>query len=359
MMETKESKKIAFKDLLTKKQYIIIAAVFVALLAALVYIFFTPNNYKREEPVVFIVQKGASVNHVIDDLYKNGVIPNKTNMKIASYIYGSHRAFKAGRYEIPNGLSYLGLVELFTKGAPAKETLVTLQEGITIKEMAGILKHDLGIDSAVFVKLAMNKEMAGKKGIDAVNLEGYLLPDSYYFYADATPQEVLNKLTGEFKSFLADSLKKRAEEMGYTVNELITLASVVQGESRFADEMPRVAGVYLNRLKIGMPLQADPTIQYILGGRWRRILNKDLEINSPYNTYKFAGLPPTPINNPGRDAILAAFYPEQHSYYYFVAQPNGTGRHTFSKNLSEHNRAVQEYNKWIKPERRRLKNEKR
>lgn len=358
-MEKKDKTKISFKELLTKKQFYLIAVFFAAVLALLVYTFFSPNYYKREEPVSFIVPQGASVNFVINELYKNGIIPSKFNMKAAAYLYGAHKNFKAGRYEIPNGLSYLELAELFKKGAPAEEVLVTFQEGITIRDMAGILKHKFGTDSSAFVKLAFDKEFTAKKGINAVNLEGYMLPDSYYFFEDSKPQEIASKIVGEFKSFFHDSLKARANEMGYTVNELMTLASIVQGESRFPDEMPRVAGVYLNRLKKGMPLQADPTIQYILKGRWRRILKKDLEIDSPYNTYKYAGLPPTPIGNPGRDAILAAFYPEQHNYYYFVAQPNGTGRHAFSRNLSEHNRAVQAYNMWIKPERRRLQNENR
>ncbi|HEX2981958.1 MAG TPA: endolytic transglycosylase MltG, partial [Ignavibacteriales bacterium] len=185
-MEKKDKTKISFKELLTKKQFYLIAVFFAAVLALLVYTFFSPNYYKREEPVSFIVPQGASVNFVINELYKNGIIPSKFKMKAAAYLYGAHKNFKAGRYEIPNGLSYLELAELFKKGAPAEEVLVTFQEGITIRDMAGILKHKFGTDSSAFVKLAFDKEFTAKKGLDAVNLEGYMLPDSYYFFEDAT-----------------------------------------------------------------------------------------------------------------------------------------------------------------------------
>ncbi len=132
----------------------------------------------------------------------------------------------------------------------------------------------------------------------------------------------------------------------------MTLASIVQGETNKTDEMPTIAGVYFNRLRVGMKLQADPTIQYLINnknstdGKWKRLLYDDLKIESPYNTYKYAGLPPNPINNPGKAAILSVFYPEENDYFYFVA--DGSGGHKFAKNFSQHIRLVKEYRQWLK-----------
>ena len=138
-------------------------------------------------------------------------------------------------------------------------------------------------------------------------------------------------------------------EIGFTTHEILTLASIIEGETNIIEEMPRISGVYHNRLRRGMKLQADPTIQYLIPGEWRRVLFKDLEIDSPYNTYKYKGLPPGPINNPGKDAILAALYPEQNKYLYFVA--DGKGGHSFSKTFNEHSRKVIQYRKWVRSQR--------
>jgi UPF0755 protein len=183
-------------------------------------------------------------------------------------------------------------------------------------------------------------------GIDAKSLEGYLLPADYEWYERSSAEEVLKSLCYSFKNFFTDSLVERTSEIGFTVHEVLTLASIIKGETDKVDEMPRISGVYHNRLRIGMKLQADPTVQYLLKNGWRRLTYKDLEIDSPYNTYKYFGLPPGPINNPGRDAILAALYPEKNKYLYFVA--DGNGGHTFAETLAGHNKNVINYRKLIK-----------
>jgi UPF0755 protein len=143
-----------------------------------------------------------------------------------------------------------------------------------------------------------------------------------------------------------DSLKTRAEEIGWTLNQALTLASIIEGEAMVDTEMPLISSVYHNRLDIGMPLQADPTIQYIIPDGPRRLLYRDLEIDSPYNTYKYKGLPPGPINNPGIRAIKAALYPADTDYLYFVA--NGDGTHSFSENYSQHRRAKRRFDEYRK-----------
>jgi UPF0755 protein len=151
-------------------------------------------------------------------------------------------------------------------------------------------------------------------------------------------------LSSEMNLFL-EKYRGRIEELDMSDNEVLTLASIIEGESNIVEEFAKISGVYHNRLKIGMALQADPTIQYLVRNkRKNKIYFKDLEIDSKYNTYKYAGLPPSPINNPGKDAIFAALYPEENNYYYFVA--DGTGGHIFAKNYAEHQKNVNEYRKW-------------
>ena len=212
--------------------------------------------------------------------------------------------------------------------------------------MAYVLKKDALIDSANFVNLAFNKNFADSIGIGKTSLEGYLLTGTYEFYEKSSVEEVISKMYDNFQKFLNDTLRARAAEIGFSIHEVLTLASIIKGETNNAEEMPKISGVYHNRLKIGMRLQADPTVQYLLKGGWRRLLNKDLLLNSPYNTYKYTGLPPRPINNPGKDAILAALYPEDNNYLYFVA--DGKGKHNFSSSYKEHVKKVNEYRKWLK-----------
>jgi UPF0755 protein len=176
-------------------------------------------------------------------------------------------------------------------------------------------------------------------------LEGYLMPNTYQFYWQTDEEEIIKIIVQEFWKVYNDTFIRRTESLGLTVNEVITMASIVEAETNIASERAVVAGVYYNRIKRKMLLQADPTIQYLLDDGPRRLKYKDLQIESPYNTYRNVGLPPGPVNNPGRDAIIAALYPANHSYLYFVA--SGGGGHLFSSNYSKHQSAVQKYRKKV------------
>ncbi|MEX2088727.1 MAG: endolytic transglycosylase MltG, partial [Bacteroidota bacterium] len=169
----------------------------------------------------------------------------------------------------------------------------------------------------------------------------YLMPDTYRFFWQTEEREIIERMVNEFKSFFVDSLKSRQKGMNMSLNQVLTLASIVEGETSLDRERTTVAGVYHNRLKRRMRLEADPTIQYIVPDGPRRLLYSDLKIDSPFNTYRNYGLPPAPIGSPGRLSILATLYPEQHAYLFFVA--DGTGGHKFSRNYAEHQRAVREW----------------
>jgi UPF0755 protein len=343
--ENREKKK-SIGELLTKRDKYIIIAFFFVVLAILCYSFMTPNYYKGPSPVVFEIKKGQTLNNTIDSLYNRGIIPSKRNMRIAAFLLGGNRSIKFGRYRVPNGLSYFSLLELFIAGKREVPAMIDVFPGINIYQLAGQLQQKIHADSSEVVKLCFDKKLLHFLDIDAPSIEGYLIPDVYYFYDHTPASEVLYKIKNEFNKFLSDSLKLRLKSLNYNLTQVLTIASIIEGESSKAEEYPTIAGVYYNRLNRGMKLQADPTVQYARMGKWHRLFNRDLTIQSPYNTYLHYGLPPGPINNPGRSAIMAAFYPARHNYIYFVA--DGSGKHKFASNYEDHLKLVQQYRTWMK-----------
>ncbi|MCF8240811.1 MAG: endolytic transglycosylase MltG [Melioribacteraceae bacterium] len=346
-MNTSKENPITFTSVLfSKNELYLIGTFFGFMLGIFLFTFFTPNYFDSDEAKTIEISRGKSLNEIIDTLYVEKVIPSKTNMKIAAFLYGAERKIKAGSYRIPNGLSYLDLIELLLKGTVDEQILVTIPEGIWQFKLASLLKKELKIDSTKFMELSKNKSFLQSLGIDKPTIEGYLLPETYYFYKNTSAEEVLRKLKKEMDALFTDKELARMKKLGRSKHDILIIASIVEGESNIHEEFAKIAGVYYNRLEKGIALQADPTIQYLIRERKRynRILFKDLEIKSKYNTYMFPGLPPTPINNPGKDAIMAALYPEEHDFYYFVA--DGNGGHVFAKTYSEHVRNVNEYRRW-------------
>ncbi len=346
-----EKMKTGLKSLLSKKQWLIVIGFFLVILILLYYTFFTPNYFEGESPRRFQVSKGETLDQVIENLYDQKIIPNKTNFKIAVYLYGAEKKIRAARYSIPNGLSYLELVEFFNSNDAEFLRTVVIHDGASLRWLASRLKNQAAIDSAAFISAAKDSALIDSLGIKAESLEGYLLPKQYDIYERSPAKEVVRILYSGLEEFITDSMIAHAKEMGYNLHQVLTLASIVEGETNKVEEMKTIAGVYYNRLKIGMRLQADPTIQYFQPNGWKRLLYSDLKVDHPYNTYRYAGLPPGPINNPGKDAILAAFYPEEHKYLFFVA--DGTGGHKFSETYTKHLALVKEYREWLKNQKKK------
>ncbi|MFH2029398.1 MAG: endolytic transglycosylase MltG [Bacteroidota bacterium] len=338
------------KDVIKKisqNEVVVSTIVFGFLLGLLIFAFFTPNYYTVPEPIEFKIESGSTLNQVIDRLHREDIIPSKSNMKIAAFLFQAATNIKAGYYRIPNGLSYFQLIELFLEGRPGKQKLVTIQEGIWQHNMAGLLKSELGIDSSKFIALSKNRTFLWTIGIKQNNAEGYLLPNTYYFFTNSKEEDIIVKLKDKMDEiFAADSVKEQMKKLKISKHQILTLASIIDGESNIESEFSLISGVYHNRLKRGMLLQADPTVQYLKRDSKRRnkIYYSDLEKDSPFNTYKHRGLPPAPINNPGKAAVLAAIFPERHNFYYFVA--DGTGGHVFARTAGEHFRNVNEYRRW-------------
>uniref|UniRef100_A0A832G783 Endolytic murein transglycosylase n=1 Tax=Ignavibacterium album TaxID=591197 RepID=A0A832G783_9BACT len=332
-------------NILTIRQWLVVFIFFIILIFAGYYLFNSPNNYNLEEPLLFEIKSGESFQSVADRLNELGIVPNKTVFRVAGFIYGAETKIKAARFKIENGLSYIDLIDLLINGPADYLRAIRVNDGQTIKWLAGKVRRDLRIDSTAFYQKAHNKDFIKSLGLDVPSLEGYLFSKSYQIYERSKPEEVLTIFYNALKEFWTDSLQKRADSLKLTLHQVLTLASIIKGETNDVEEMPRISGVYHNRLKLGMKLQADPTVQYLMKNGWKRLTYNDLMIDSPFNTYKYFGLPPAPINNPGANAIIAALYPEKHNYLFFVA--DGTGKHKFAKNYSEHLRNVREYRKWL------------
>ncbi len=302
--------------------------------------FVTPYHNARGKGILVTIQHGMTANQIYASLSEDDVISNPLLFKFFGRIFSIQRSIKAGKYLFTGHYSDYDVMKLISSGKSNLLVHVTIPEGTTVREIAGICRHDLGVDSSEFAREALGDSMAAVLDIPSRNLEGYLFPETYDFYYGTEPGEIMQRMTDEFKIFFSDSLRLRAVELGYSVNQIMTIASIVEAEAQLDSERPIIASVYYNRLKKRMPLEADPTIEYALGEH-TRIYYKDLQINSPYNTYKHYGLPPTPICNPGRKSIMAALYPDTTRYLYFVA--TGRGSHRFSVTFREHKRAIRAY----------------
>ena len=333
---------------LTKNEKYFAATFFIFVFSLLAFTFYGPNYNGTGKPILLGVPKGSSFNSVVDSLLSKKIIPSKMQLKTAAFLFGVEKNIKAGRYEIPDGISYVNLLKLLVDGVPQAQKLVTIQEGIWQTDLAELLHDQLGIDEKKFLELSSDKKFINSLGLNVNSLEGYLLPETYYFYEGSTAEEILTKLSQEMdKLFAKPEVVEQMKNMKLSKDQILTMASIIDGESNQVEEFKRISGVYYNRIRDGWRLQADPTVQYLARQR-RKIVNKvyykDLEIDSKYNTYIYYGLPPSPINNPGKEAIMAALFPEQHNYFYFVA--DGNGGHVFSKSGNEHNRQVARYRNW-------------
>lgn len=316
-----------------------IVLVLVVAYLVLYQILWAPNEFEGDRMIV--ISKGMSFSRVVDSLENAGIIRNRRLFELAGEILGLTKKIHVGKYLFHSGMSNEEILEDLRSGKSVLLISVTIREGLSVRTHAAVFSRELGVDSARFAELAYNESFTRSLGFEASSLEGYLLPDTYMFYWQTDEEHILRRMVDAFKKFFTDSLQLHASSLGMTTHEIVTIASIVEGEATLDNERPIIAGVYYNRLRKRMRLEADPTVQYILEGGPRKVLYRDLRIESPYNTYRNYGLPPGPINNPGRASILAALFPEKNNYLYFVA--NGQGGHTFSRTYTEHQRAVLEF----------------
>ncbi len=292
-----------------------------------------PEHYSGE--VEFKITPGMTTNQIINQLHKEELINDIKSFRWAARILGADTRLQPGIFSLPRGLTNGEIIDILLKpGINTKN--VTIPEGLTCWQIAGILQKEFGIDSTELVALCENREFAKELGIEADRLEGYLFPSTYNFYSNSTASQLIRRMVEQFKEEFSEEILNLTKVVGFSVHEAVTMASIIQGEVMVWEEAETISSVYHNRLRIRMHLGADPTIQYVIPGPPRRLLNKDIEIDSPYNTYRNYGLPPGPINNPGRRAINAAVNPAETDFLYFVAK--GDGSHSFNKTSEGHER---------------------
>lgn len=301
--------------------------------------FVKPGPLKEER--LLEVHKGASLGYIAEKLQQEKIISQALLFRAGVKILGEAENLKAGEYKVESGMSMQSIMELLTSGK-SYQRFITLPEGLTSYEVVRILNSHQGLKG---------------EPIKEIPAEGSLLPETYSYARGETRQDILRRMKNSMDAIqhpetieLCTIQNLEGDECWHAV---ITLASIVEKETSMTDERNRVAGVFFNRLRRGIALQTDPTVIYAItmgkhenngkGPLGRRLLKKDLEFDSPYNTYKYPGLPPGPIANPGKAAIEAVLNPEENEFIYFVA--DGTGGHMFAKTLNEHNRNVAAWRK--------------
>ena len=298
----------------------------------------------------FVIPRGAGSNKVVKILEETGCFNKGRVFKWLMFISREDTNIRPGRYTL-TGIKNLSDLKALITTESKDYTSVTILEGWTINETAHKLSNIIKIDSSIFISLCNDIDFIYDLGVRAKTLEGYLFPDTYLFLTnrisvDIKEEEVIERMVQEFFSNYKKNIGLRNKKVQLTPHEVVTLASIIQGECVYEDEMPTVSSVYTNRLIKNWLLQADPTIQYLKPGKNKRLYNKDYHrFDSPYNTYQNKGLPPGPINSPGVAAMIAAAFPKETDYMFFVAK--GNNRHFFSKTEKEHNNAKRKYLKEI------------
>jgi UPF0755 protein len=306
------------------------------------------KGYAEAEQFVEIPQ-GTGTVAMGKRLADMGVIRSASSFRLAVWMRGAGRKLQAGEYRFDRPMTTAEVVDKIARG-DVYVRAITFPEGLHYREMAALFESGGFGTAAEFTAAARNAALIADVDPAAHDLEGYLFPDTYTLQRRTTAEQLVERMVGRFRKVLTPELQQQATARGLTVRQLVTLASLVEKETGKPEERPVVAGVYSNRLRIGMGMQCDPTVIYalILAGRYDgNIRRDDLQIDSPYNTYRYSGLPPGPIAAPGEASLKAAANPADVPYLYFVSRNDGS--HVFATSLEEHNRNVNEYQRRRRP----------
>lgn len=313
-----------------------------ATIAALRHVVLNPLDPSSTEMVNFEVPEQASFSSVARQLQEQGIVRYDWAFKILAKLKRKDTSIMAGEYELSAAMPPSDILDIMVNGKMVLRKF-TVKEGASIWDI-GELVAKVGISSRTEFDAALtNPQLLKELGISAPSFEGYLFPETYQFPRRTKPKKIISNMIDQLRSIWEIEWDTKLSELGLTKHEVLTLASIVEKESGDREEQPLIAAVFHNRLKKKMRLQADPTVIYGIPNFSGNLTKDDLLTPTPYNTYVIEGLPPGPIANPGESAIRAVLYPAQSNALYFVA--NGKGRHIFSDNLTDHNRAVREYQK--------------
>jgi UPF0755 protein len=321
-------------------------AIVIVIIVIFVYrSFFGVNITSNKNDQVIYIPTGSSYEQVLDTLEARFVIKNKKVLNWVARKKNYPALIKPGRYIIGNKLTYISLINLLRSGKqmPVKITFSNLR---TLNQIAGKLGKLIEADSSRIISFFSDDSNFKGDGFKNENIISLFIPNTYEVYWNINAKDLYIRLLREYRLFWNDQRLSKAKEKGLDTKEVSTLASIIDDEASMSDEKPRIAGVYLNRLRMGIPLQADPTVKFALNDNSiTRILKKDLLVDSPYNTYLHSGLPPGPIGCATIDGIDAVLNSEKHDYIYFAARADFSGYHNFSRTLSEHIRYASMYQK--------------
>lgn len=309
--------------------------------AALKSLFWGPIDPSDTAPQSVEIARDATLSTVAAELERREIVKYGWALRYAGRVSGKDGKIVAGEYEVQRSMSLVEILAVLTSGKPI-ERKVVIREGVSVREIGQIVETAGLITKTEFDQALLDRSLVKLSGSNNGQLEGYLFPETYLFSRPISGREIITRMLKVGLEHWSQSFSDRAEQLGMTRHQIITLASVIEKESGDLSEQPTVSSVFHNRLKAEMPLQSDPTVIYGLGDHFDGNLTRaHLETPTPYNTYTITGLPPGPICNPGDGAIKAALFPAETNYLYFVS--NGSGRHVFSATLQEHNAAVAQY----------------
>ncbi|NMB21222.1 MAG: endolytic transglycosylase MltG [Firmicutes bacterium] len=294
-----------------------------------------------EAPMKLVrIPQGMHARQIVTLLDEEEIIANATLFHIILKVEGAEQSLKAGSYLLSPGMTPLAIIEELQTGRVQAERVV-IPEGFEIRRIADLLETKGLADRDRFIELASDVKLVygedSPLDLPLATLEGYLYPDTYFFHEGQSEEDMIRQMVDRFIAVTEAEIVPLLEESEFSLHEVVTLASIVEREIAVDHERPVVASVYLNRLAIDMPLQADPTVRYVTPEDRPQVLYRDLEIDSPYNTYRYRGLPPGPIASPGLASMLAVLNPAETDYYFFVSRRDGT--HEFTRTYNDHLRA--------------------
>jgi UPF0755 protein len=335
--------------LLSKRKAFLVALGFFFLCLFFVYWFlFTPPSGPLMTKTI-MVKKGNSLKKVSTMLKQEGIIKDANLFIRMATFLGKKKEVKAGEYEFHTRMHPWEVLNILAKGQ-VKPHLVTIVEGFTLSQIAQLLDDLEIVEKEPFLEKTSSPALIISLGLPYSatrkpdsSLEGYLFPDTYHFLREMNSEEIIQTMVQQFKKVFNHDWIRRASQLGMSLREVVTLASIIEKETSLPEEKPFISAVFHNRLKKKIPLQSDPTVIYGIKNFNGNLTRGDLQRPSPYNTYLNNGLPPTPICNPGKDSLLAALHPSPVSYLYFVSKNDGS--HHFSSTIEEHNQAVWKYQK--------------
>jgi UPF0755 protein len=311
---------------------------------------YTPNILLEREDRLLVIRPGETFRQVQEDLGKGNFVNDMVSFSFLARLSGYDKAIVPGRFVLRSNMTNLQALKILKTGRqePVKVTFSYVR---LRNELAEKITKNIGITSREFNEALDEFVSTNKEGFTKDNILSMFLPNTYEVYFNISPEDFVARMNSEYKKFWNETRTNKAKEIGLTPIEVSILASIVQAESVKSDEAPVIAGLYLNRLRKDIALQADPTLVYALGDfTLKRVLNGHKQIKSPYNTYKYPGLPPGPINVPQISSIDAVLNYQHHDYYYMCAREDFSGYHNFAHNLEDHNKNARRYQKALDAE---------